>query len=103
LDLSVKPPGWASWWASGVHAIGSSVYLASQCANVGAEVYRTVWGIKVMSHKLDTYGVSIVQRPKIKAIKKLDLGGDSGKQIVHSETKLVLRTHKKTFQKLADM
>ncbi|MBM7397532.1 hypothetical protein JOE27_002287 [Pseudomonas sp. M5] len=56
-----------------------------------------------MSHKLDTYGVSIVKRPKVKAIKKLDLGGDLGKQIVYSETKLVLRTHKKTFQKLADM
>ncbi|WP_419198442.1 hypothetical protein, partial [Pseudomonas putida] len=58
---------------------------------------------KVMSHKLDIYGVSIVKRPKVKAIKKLDLGGDLGKQIVYSETKLVLRTHKKTFQKLADM
>ncbi|WP_368557225.1 acetyltransferase [Pseudomonas sp. MYb118] len=56
-----------------------------------------------MSHKLNTYGVSIVERPKIKATKKLDLGGDLGKQIFYSETKLVLRTHKKTFQKLADM
>lgn len=56
-----------------------------------------------MNHKLNTYGVPIVDRPKVKAIKKLDLGGDSGKQIVYSETKLVLRTHKKTFQKLADM
>ncbi|HEX8589684.1 MAG TPA: acetyltransferase [Pseudomonas sp.] len=56
-----------------------------------------------MNHKLNTYGVSIVERPSVKAIKKLDLGGDSGKQIVYSETKLVLRTHKKTFQKLADM
>ncbi len=79
------------------------MYLASQCATVRAEDYRTVWGTKVMSHKLDTYGVSIVKRPKVKAIKKLDLGGDLGKQIVYSETKLVLRTHKKTFQKLADM
>jgi len=56
-----------------------------------------------MNHKLNTYGVAIVERPKVKAIKKLDLGGDSGKQIVFSETKLVLRTHKKTFKKLADM
>jgi len=56
-----------------------------------------------MNHKLNTYGVSIVARPKVKAIKKLDLAGESGKQIVYSETKLVLRTHKKTFQKLADM
>lgn len=56
-----------------------------------------------MKNKLNTYGVSIVERPKIKATKKLDLGGDQGKQIVYSETKLVLRTHKRTFQKLADM
>ena len=56
-----------------------------------------------MNHKLNSYGVSIVERPKIKATKRLDLGGDQGKQIILSETKLVLRTHKKTFQKLADM
>lgn len=56
-----------------------------------------------MNHKLNTYGISIVERPKIKATKKLDLGGDSGRQIVCSETKLVLRTHKRTFEKLADM
>ena len=56
-----------------------------------------------MNHKLNTYGVSLVERPKIKATKKLDLGGDQGKQIVYSETKLVLRTHKNTFKKLADM
>lgn len=56
-----------------------------------------------MNQKLNTYGVYIVERPKIKATKKLDLSGDQGKQIVFSETKLALRTHKKTFQKLADM
>lgn len=56
-----------------------------------------------MKHKLTTYGVSIVERPKIKATKMLDLGGDQGKRIVFLETKLVLRTHKKTFEKLADM
>ncbi|UFH51619.1 acetyltransferase [Pseudomonas sp. KNUC1026] len=56
-----------------------------------------------MNPNLDIYGISIVERPKIKATKKLDLSGDLGKQIVYSETKLVLRTHKKTFQKLADM
>ena len=84
-------------------AVDGSVYLASRCATVRAEIDQTVWGTQVMNHKLNTYGVSIVERPKIKAIKKLDLGGDSGKQIVYSETKRVLRTHKKTFQKLADM
>ncbi|MFF7706949.1 acetyltransferase [Pseudomonas sp. NPDC007930] len=56
-----------------------------------------------MNHKLNAYGVSIVDRPKIKATKKLDLSGDQGKQIVYSETELVLATHKKTFKKLADM
>ena len=44
-----------------------------------------------------------VKRPKIAARKKLDLLGESGQQIVKSETKLVLRTHKRTFEKLADM
>nr|WP_314491985.1 acetyltransferase [uncultured Pseudomonas sp.] len=56
-----------------------------------------------MNQKLNTYGVSIVKRPKIKATKKLDLSGDQGKQIICSETKLALRTHKKTFEKLAYM
>ncbi|WP_349681620.1 hypothetical protein [Pseudomonas sp. UBA6323] len=74
-----------------------------QCANLRAEIDQVVWGIQAMNHKLNTYGVSIVERPKIKATKKLDLGGEQGKQIVYSETKLALRTHKKTFQKLADM
>lgn len=79
------------------------MYLACQCATVRGEIDQVFWGTQAMNHKLNTYGVSIVDRPKVKAIKKLDLGGDSGKQIVYSETKLVLRTHKKTFQKLADM
>ncbi len=56
-----------------------------------------------MDKKLEMYGVEIVQRPKIKATKKLDLSGESGRQIVLSETKLALRTHKETFKKLADM
>lgn len=49
------------------------------------------------------YGVKLKNRPKIKAVIKLDLSGEAGKQIVKSETKLVLRTHKETFEKLADM
>lgn len=56
-----------------------------------------------MNQKLNAYGVCIVERPKIKATKKLDLSGEQGKQIVYSETKLALRTHRKTFQRLADM
>lgn len=49
------------------------------------------------------YGVEIIARPKIKATKRLDLTGEQGRQIVRSETKLALRTHRKTFAKLADM
>lgn len=56
-----------------------------------------------MSHKLQAYGVNAVERPKIKATKQLDLSGETGRQIVKSETKLALRTHAKTFKKLADM
>ncbi|WP_420591687.1 hypothetical protein [Bacterioplanoides sp.] len=43
------------------------------------------------------------KRPHIKASKKLDLSGVEGKQIIKSETKLALRSHKKTFDRLADM
>lgn len=56
-----------------------------------------------MNRKIEAYGVVAVKRPKIKATKTLDLSGDSGQQIVKSETKLALRTHQKTFTKLADM
>lgn len=56
-----------------------------------------------MNTKVENYGLKPVKRPKIKASKTLDLSGELGKQIVKSETKLVLRTHKKTFEKLADM
>ncbi|MDZ4297794.1 MAG: acetyltransferase [Moraxellaceae bacterium] len=56
-----------------------------------------------MNSKIEIYGVKAIERPKIAASKKLDLSGEFGQQIVKSETKLVLRTHKRTFQKLADM
>lgn len=56
-----------------------------------------------MNKKIEKYGVTAVDRPAIKAVKQLDLSGVYGEQIVKSETKLVLRTHKKTFDKLADM
>jgi hypothetical protein len=56
-----------------------------------------------MNTKIEAYGVKAVKRPKIAANKKLDLSGEYGQQIVKSETKLVLRTHKRTFEKLADM
>jgi hypothetical protein len=65
-------------------AIDSSAYLASKCATVRLEIDQAVWGTKVMTGKLNNYGVPIVERPKVKAIKKMDLSGDSGKQIVYS-------------------
>lgn len=56
-----------------------------------------------MNKKIEVYGVKPVVRPKIRATKQLDLTGAEGRQIVRSETKLALRTHQKTFKKLADM
>jgi hypothetical protein len=56
-----------------------------------------------MSSKTEKYGFKLVKRPKIIATKKLDLSGAEGQQIIKSETKLALRTHSKTFKKLADM
>ncbi|WIG69883.1 acetyltransferase [Photobacterium damselae] len=53
--------------------------------------------------KVESYGVTAIDRPKIKATKHLDLSGVYGQQIVKSESKLALRTHRKTFEKLADM
>lgn len=55
-----------------------------------------------MNKKVENYGLKAVERPKIKATKRLDLSGEMGQQIVKSETKLVLRTHAQTFRKLAD-
>lgn len=57
----------------------------------------------IMNNKLLKYGINPTNRPKIPAIKKLDLTGEQGQQIIKSETKLVLRTHKETFKRLADM
>ena len=56
-----------------------------------------------MNKKVENYGLGAVNRPKIKATKSLDLSGETGQQIVKSETKLALRTHSKTFEKLAYM
>ncbi|STZ63254.1 Uncharacterised protein [Moraxella lacunata] len=56
-----------------------------------------------MNNKLSKYGITPTNRPKVPATKKLDLTGEQGQQIIKSETKLVLRTHKETFKRLADM
>ncbi len=56
-----------------------------------------------MNTKIKNYGLTPIKRPKIKASKRLDLSNEMGKQVVKSETKLALKTHQKTFKKLADM
>lgn len=56
-----------------------------------------------MNIKVEMYGLETVDRPKVKATKSLDLSGKTGQQIIKSETKLALRTHSKTFEKLAYM
>lgn len=56
-----------------------------------------------MNEKIEKYGFKPVIRPRIKATIKLNLEGLEGKQIVKSETKLILNKHKKTFVRLASM
>ncbi len=51
----------------------------------------------------EKYGVEIVDRPKIKPIKKLDLTGKEGEKLVRLLTKKILIRHEKTFKRLADM
>jgi len=56
-----------------------------------------------MNKTIEKYGFKSIQRPKFKASKILNLKGEEGRQIVKSETKLILTQHKKTFDKLAFM
>ena len=56
-----------------------------------------------MNNKLSKYNIAPTNRPKIPATKRLALTGEQRQQIIKSETKLVLRTHKETFKRLADM
>jgi len=49
------------------------------------------------------YGVEIVDRPKIRPIKMLDLTGKRGEEIVRVLTKKILIRHDKTFKRLSDM
>lgn len=46
------------------------------------------------------YGVEIVDRPKIKPIKELDLSGVKGEMIIKSLTEKILIRHEKTFERL---
>ena len=56
-----------------------------------------------MNKTIEKYGLKAVEWPKIKASKSISLKGEEGKQIVKSETKLILTQHRKTFSKLAFM
>ena len=49
------------------------------------------------------YGVEIVDRPKIKATKTLDLSGQEGEKIIKSLTKKILIRHQKAFERLSNM
>lgn len=54
-----------------------------------------------MNQKITKYGVTPVQRPKIKATKQLDLRGDEGRRFIAYLTKTIKERHAKTFAKLA--
>lgn len=49
------------------------------------------------------YGIEIIDRPKIKPIKKLDLSGKNGEEIIKLLTEKILIRHEKTFKRLKDM
>lgn len=56
-----------------------------------------------MNPKIQQLGIRLVPRPKIRPTRTLDLSGPEGQKIVLAETIRVLRTHARTFKKLADM
>ena len=49
------------------------------------------------------YGVEIVDHPKIKPIKELDLTEKEGEKLIRLLTKNILIRHEKTFKRLSDM
>ena len=49
------------------------------------------------------YGIEIIDRPKIKPIKKLDLSGKNGEEIIKLLTEKILIRHEKTFKRLQGM
>lgn len=49
------------------------------------------------------YGVEIVDRPKIKPTKELDLSGVKGEKIIKSLTEKILIRHEKAFKRLQGM
>ena len=49
------------------------------------------------------YGVEIVDRPKIRPTKMLDLSGNEGEKIIKLLTQKILIRHQKAFQRLSNM
>lgn len=49
------------------------------------------------------YGVEVVDRPRIKPTKELDLSGAKGEEIIKLLTKKILIRHQKAFQRLSNM
>ena len=49
------------------------------------------------------YGVEIVDRPKIRPTKILDLSGTKGEEIIKLLTKKILIRHQKAFKRLSNM
>ena len=49
------------------------------------------------------YGVEIVDRPKIRPTKELDLSGVKGEKIIKSLTEKILIRHEKAFKRLEGM
>ena len=49
------------------------------------------------------YGVEIVDRPKIRPTKELNLKGKKKKKIIRLLTKKILIRHEKTFKRLSEM
>ena len=52
---------------------------------------------------MQRYGVEIVDRPKIRPTKELNLKGKEGEKIIRLLTKKILIRHEKTFKRLSEM
>ena len=52
---------------------------------------------------MEKYGVEIVDRPKIRPTKELDLIGKEGEKLIRLLKKKILIRHEKTFKRLSDM
>ena len=52
---------------------------------------------------MEKYGVEIVDRPKIRPTKKLDLTGKEGEKLIRLLKKKILIRHEKTFKRLSQM